>query len=66
MTAAQALSARSAAPSNPHPREMEKPEAVEKWECAGWSFTWLEPRADSDLTQGGKDVFMLKERALVL
>lgn len=69
VTAAQALSARLAAPSSPHPLEMEKLEAVEKWGCAGWIFTWLETGGDSDPTQGGKDGFMpawLKGRALVL
>lgn len=67
-TAAQALSACSAAPSSPHPRKMEKLEAVGK---RGWMdfFTWLEMGADSDPTQGGKDGFMqawLIGRALVL
>lgn len=69
VTAAWALSARSAAPSSPHPREMEKLEAVRNRGWAGWIFTWLEPGADSDPTQGGKEVFMqawLIGRALVL
>lgn len=48
VTAARALSARSAAPSSPHPQEMEKLEAVEKQGCAGWIFTWLELGVDSN------------------
>lgn len=68
-TAAQALSACSAAPSSPHPRKMEKLEAVEKRGWMDFFFYLAGAGSGQDPTQAGKDGFMqawLIGRALVL